>query len=122
MLTALVLASLTQITTITIEQSVPVSIVYEVPVVQRTAYQVSSLAPELRPVSATVYSLPGTYSLGTTSLVSGVYSLGTVSQISGVYSLGAVSQVQAYPLAVGGRTVIKERWPGFRSRTVFRNW
>jgi hypothetical protein len=94
MLTALVLASLAQFPLI-VEQQEPV--VYEM---QITTSQQYFSVPEVRTVVPTVtYSLPAAYFVGADPLVG------------------------VYPPFMGGRAVVKGRWPGFpgfRSRVRIR--
>jgi hypothetical protein len=94
MLMALVLASVTQFQVI-VEQPV----FYELPTVQAvtsTTFEYSYM-PVVRSVPTVMYSVPAF-----------------------PYYMRADPFVRAHSPFLGGRTVIKERGPGFRSKTIMR--
>jgi hypothetical protein len=102
MLTALVLASLTQFSVV-LEQSE--TVVYELPVMQTTMYQTYSLVPVVRSASMVVAPRQGAW----------------IETLPSVYYLRSEPLMPLFYFPMGaGRTVIKERWPGFRSRTIMR--
>ena len=99
MFTALVLASLGQFMVIVTQ---PEPVVYELPVVQaQTMTYQYSFGPVFQAAPTVTYSLPATYYLRSDPLLS-VYP----PFMGGPF--------------MGGRTVIRERGPGFRSRMVLR--
>jgi hypothetical protein len=100
MLTAFALAALAQVFVI-VEPSEPV--VYEPTVVQTTTYQYSSV-PVVRAAPMVVTPIQGAW----------------VGTYSSAYYMRADPLVRVYSPYMGGRTVIKERGPGFRGRTIFR--
>jgi hypothetical protein len=91
MLAVLVLVSVAQFPVI-MEQPV----IYEMPVFQVQTMYRYSYVPVVRTVPTTLYSAPLTYYMRAEPLV------------------------PVYSPFWGGRTIIKERGPGFRSRTILR--
>ena len=97
MLTALVLASLAQFPVFMGQQE---TVGYEL---QTMTYQ--QYVPVIRSVPTVTYSVPVvTYGLPVA-----------------YYGMRVDPLVRVYSPYLGGRTVVKERWPGFRGKTVFRH-
>jgi hypothetical protein len=94
MLTALVLVGLGQFQMI-IEQPAPV--VFEMPVIQAPTFYRYSYVPVVSEIPVVTYSAP-----------------------MAVYSLRAEPMMPVYSPFWGRRAVIRERGPGFRSKTILR--